>query len=244
MCWSIGVSAAMVGLGAVATGVSLLRRDRPAIPATFAYFTLMEGLQAASYPVIDQCGVPANQTLALLSYLHIAFQPFFVNAFAMAILAGVVAAPMRVAAHIVCGVSATSMLLQLFPFDWAGSCTPGSTLCGAVLCVVRGEWHLGWTIPYNGLVPRLELLPGLGVPFPGYVLAVFVMPVLYGAWRFALFHALVGPVLASLLTSNPNEMPAIWCLCSIAIVSVGLSPWLRRRLGGVAWPQLRPALAE
>ena len=64
------------------------------------------------------------------------------------------------------------------------------------------------------------------------IVAAFGLPLLYGAWRFALFHFLAGPGLASLLTDNPNEMPAIWCLLSIALVFAGLHPWLRGRLGG------------
>jgi hypothetical protein len=42
-------------------------------------------------------------------------------------------------------------------------------------------------------------------------------------------HALVGPVLAIQLTSEPNEMPAIWCLFSIAIVLISLNPRLWRQ---------------
>jgi hypothetical protein len=31
-------------------------------------------------------------------------------------------------------------------------------------------------------------------------------------------------------SSAPNEMPAIWCLFSIAIIAIGLIPWPWRRL--------------
>ena len=34
--------------------------------------------------------------------------------------------------------------------------------------------------------------------------------------------------LAYNLTTDPNEMPAIWCLFSIAILLIGLSPYCRR----------------
>jgi len=224
----------MVAAGSVATVVAIRRGETPAIPATFAYFTYMEALQAFAYPVIDQCGSPANQTLAVLSYLHIAFQPFFANAFAMAIMGGVVGMRMRVFAYLVCGVSATTMLLQLFPFDWAGQCPLGVVMCGREACVISGDWHLGWTIPYNNLVPPVGPWPGMDLAFPHYFVAAFLVPLLYGAWRLVLFHALFGPILASLLTSNPNEMPAIWCLFSIGIIAVGLSPWIRVRVAGPA----------
>lgn len=232
MCWSMGVSVAMVGAGAVATGVALHRGDPPAVPAAFAYFTVMEGLQAAGYMYVDQCGSGPNQALTLLSYLHITFQPFFINAFAMAILARAVPPALRIAAWVACFVSAATMLLQIYPFDWAGLCTPGTSLCGTPLCLVSGSWHIGWSVPYNGLFAPIELWRNFNLPFPSYMLSVFVVPLLYGAWRFVVFHALAGPILASLLTDNPLEMPAIWCLFSIALLSVGLLPPLRRVVGG------------
>jgi hypothetical protein len=76
--------------------------------------------------------------------------------------------------------------------------------------------------------PLRAIDPSLG-RFPTYVVAAFLVPLVYGAWRFVLFHALAGPILAFQLTGNANEVPAIWCLFSIGIVLMGLSPWLRRR---------------
>jgi hypothetical protein len=240
MCWSMGASVGMVALGSAATVWTLRRRDPPAVPAAVAWFTVMEGLQVAGYGVVDQCGSGANQAITLLSYLHITFQPLFINAFAMALIAGGVSAWMRTGVHLAGGASAAIMLLQLYPFDWAGTCRPGTALCAAALCTVSGDWHIAWDVPYNALVPAIELLPGTVWTFPSYMVAVFIVPLLYGAWRFALFHALAGPVLASLLTSNPNEIPAIWCLFSIGLVSMGVIPPLRRLIFG---RPARPALA-
>ncbi len=232
MCWSASASVAMVAVGSVATVLAVRRDETPAIPVTFAYFTVMEALQTAGYPYVDQCGSPQSQTIALLSYLHITFQPFFANAFAMAIVGRAVGAPMRVIAYLVCCGSAVTMLMQLFPFDWAGQCALGTALCGTGLCTVSGEWHLGWTIPYNNMIPALVPWPGFAFVFPTYFIAVFLVPLFYGAWRIVLFHALFGPILASSLTSNANEFPAIWCLFSVGIIVIGLSPWIRQRVRG------------
>lgn len=228
MCWGLPVSIAMTCGGAAATG--LTARRPLAIPVTIAYFTFMEALQAVGYLVVDQCGSPLNQMVALLSYLHIVFQPFFINAFAMQLVPAPVRDRARVAVYTACALSSAVMLVQLYPFDWAGLCRPGSTLCGPVLCTVSGEWHIGWDIPFNGLTAPLDKLLGFQLTFPTYALAAFIVPLFYGAWRFVLFHAVVGPLLASLLTDDPNEMPAIWCLFSIAIVLVSLSPWLWGKL--------------
>ena len=81
-------------------------------------------------------------------------------------------------------------------------------------------------MPLNGLFSS-ELLQ-----FPSYFLAVFVLPLVYGAWRFVMFHALAGPILAASLTTDPNEMPAIWCLFSIGIILISLSPMIRHRVMG------------
>ncbi|MGG5818797.1 hypothetical protein [Falsiroseomonas sp. HW251] len=43
-----------------------------------------------------------------------------------------------------------------------------------------------------------------------------------------------------MLTGDPHQMPAIWCLFSIGLPVIGLSPWLRGRVGGRGAP-LRPA---
>jgi hypothetical protein len=74
----------MVGLGAAAVAVTALRGEPRAIWLTLGYFTVMEGLQALGYTVVDQCDTTANKTVTLLSYLHIVFQPLFINAMAIA----------------------------------------------------------------------------------------------------------------------------------------------------------------
>ena len=73
-------------------------------------------------------------------------------------------------------------------------------------------------------------------PFPAYLLSVFVLPLFYGAWRLVIFHAVLGPILAAFLTDNPNEMPAIWCLFSVGLVIMGLSPLVRTRVLGAPKP--------
>ena len=236
MCWSLGVTAAMVGLGGAATAVTIRRGETPVVPLTLGYFTAMEALQVWGYLVIDHCGSPSNQTVTLLSVLHIVFQPFIINAFAMALVARPVSKAMQTLVFSLCAASSVLMLLQLYPFDWAGTCIPGSQLCAAQLCTVTGDWHQAWDVPYNGLLTGLPLPDTVAMlGFPSYMLVAFLLPLLYGAWRLVLFHALAGPILASSLTDNPNEVPAIWCLFSIAIIVIALSPLVRRSMG------LRPA---
>ena len=228
MCFTPTVTAGMIVVGGAAAVISMRRGDPAAIWGTLAYFAGMEALQAAGYAVVDQCGTTGNASVTALSYLHIAFQPVAINLFAMAIAPAPVPAALR---RWVLGLSVLAsalLLLRLAPIPALGTCSPGDVLCGVDWCLRSGEWHIAWEVPLNDL-------PGaLGIPgdFWPYMLAVFVMPLAYGAWRFVLFHAIAGPTLAWTLTNDPNEMPAIWCLFSIGIILIALSPAIRHRVMG------------
>lgn len=235
MCWNATATATMVGLGAVATIVSARRGDRTVVPLTLGYFTAMEALQLAGYAVIDQCGSPTNQSVTLLSILHIAFQPFIINAFIQDFCRTRLKPGTLVAVYTVCALSSVTMLMQLYPFSWATPCQPGANLCGSALCTVSGQWHLAWNVPYMGVLTDLGHKLGITWGFPTYMVAAFFLPAAYGAWRFALYHAVVGPWLASLLTNNPNEVPAIWCLFSIGIILMVLVPQVRRIFEWSPW---------
>jgi hypothetical protein len=232
MCWSAGASIAMTAAGGAAMVVSAARCDPKAIWLTLGYFTVMEALQAAGYAVVDQCGSKANQGITLLSYLHIAGQPIAINAFAMAIAPRVVAPALRRTVYVLAALATATLLLRLVPLEAVGTCQPGDVLCGARLCLVSGKWHIGWEVPLNDLPRSL----GVTAQFPAYLLAVFVLPLAYGSWRFVLFHALAGPILADVLTDNPLEMPAIWCLFSIGIILIALIPRIRYGVMGAARP--------
>jgi hypothetical protein len=67
-------------------------------------------------------------------------------------------------------------------------------------------------------------------------LPAFALPLLYGSWRWTLYHALVGPFAAFFMSSNKDEIVAIWCLTSIGfLLAIHVPPlehWLEtpRRL--------------
>lgn len=239
MCWSLEASAAMVVAGTAAS-VACWRQGQPvAVWGVLGYFTVMEALQLAGYLTADDCSAAANRGVTLLSYLHIAFQPILINAFALELVPAAVRRGCRRWVLGLCGGAAAIMLLQLLPLPALGSCAAGAPMCAEVLCTVSGTWHIAWNVPYNGLLVPLDNALGVQSGFPVYMAAVFLLPLAYGAWRFVLMHALAGPVLAWMLTSNPNEMPAVWCLFSIVILCIGLSPWVRGAFTTSSWWGLR-----
>lgn len=235
MCWNVEASVGMVAIGTIATAVTYRRGDPPAIWLTLGYFAVMEALQVAGYGVVNQCGTTANTSVTVLSYLHIVLQPFFINAFAMELVPDVVKRRVRIGVFSACAVSSLVMLIQILPAPQLGDCQPGSALCAARWCTVSGDWHIAWDVPYNGLLVPLEQMIGIHFGFPTYMIAAFIFPLIYGAWRFAGVLAAAGPILAANLTTNPNEMPAIWCLFSIAILLISLSPVVRQTVSTTHW---------
>lgn len=230
MCWSEGASFAMVGIGTAAAVVTARRGEPTAIPLTLGFFAVMEALQVGGYWVINECGTPGNRAVTVLSYLHITLQPIFINAFAMAVAPTEVSAATRRWVYAFASFASLMLLLRLMPFGWAGQCPIGDALCGSDYCTVSGNWHIAWEMPLNDIwrslgVPFMDI-----IPFPFYFLSVFALPLVYGAWRLVVFHALLGPILAMLLTDNPNEMPAIWCLFSVGLVLLSMSPAIRTRV--------------
>lgn len=227
MCWSETATLAFAGLGTGATLVAWHRGEPRAIWGTIGYFTAMEVLQLGGYAVIDQCDNPANRLITQLSYLHIALQPIIVNLFVMSLSPTPIPAATRRLVLRLASLGTAILFLRLVPMDWAGSCSPGDVFCGPDFCTVSGDWHLAWEFPVNRIWDHVPVL-GDRIQVPAYMATTLLLPLVYGAWRFALFNLCCGPVLAAVLTDTPNELPAVWCLFSVGIVLISLNPAIRR----------------
>lgn len=249
MCWSAEASTAMAAAG-FGLAIYTARKGEPvAFWGVLGFFSLMEVIQAASYPVLGQCQNPANQWLTRLAYLHISLHPFAFNALAMQMIPADIRARIRLPVYALCAAATAYTLAQLIPFAEAGQCATHRAMCGTGFCTLPGVWHLAWEMPVNGWgngmmfseIPLFRLFPN---GYIGYGLGVTFLPLLYGAWRITAFQFAMGPVLSSFLTPNINEQPAIWCLMSVGIAAIIIFTPLRRALTTRSWPVwrlLRPA---
>ncbi|MFN5588419.1 MAG: DUF5765 domain-containing protein [Holosporales bacterium] len=236
MCWSGEASAV---LAAVGLGSTLWAATKGRAPAALwmplGYFSLMELLQAFTYQYIDQCGVPENQVATLLGWLHIAFQPFFINLLSLHFIRQDIAKKVAPWTYGACFAAAMIMIIHVYPFPGAGHCEVGKYFCGDVLCSVHGNWHIAWNIPFNGWYDNAYT--GFSKPvYAPYFLVAFLLPLVYGSWRMTAYQLMVGPVLATMLTSNTNEMPAVWCLLSIGILLIVVKTGFRKFLYVRTWP--------
>lgn len=181
------------------------------------YFSIMETLQGLTYPVIDDCGNPLNRTLTYLSFLHIAFQPFFINMFAMSWLPkDALSKKTKTMVWGLCTFATGVFLMMLWHHPPFGQCNVDlQPLCGSSVCSYAGNWHIAWRLDLNALDSY----------YISYWITGFAVPFLYGSRRFATYHLLLGPLLARVLTSNKDERPAVWCLLSIGfLVATHIKP--------------------
>ena len=209
MCWSFTASIIFTTIGLLASIYLIKKKDDKFLWIPLIYFSLMELLQVFTYLYLNQCDLPINQILTYLGYLHITFQPFFINMFFMHFIPKYVRKKIEGYVYALCFVFSILMLIKVYPFAWAEACRIGSTLCGPQICASSGSWHLAWALPQKnfGLIISLA-----------YAISVFILPLLYGAWKINIYHILLGPLVARLLSANPNEWPAVWCLFSIAVI--------------------------
>ena len=236
MCWSGQASATLATIGLASTVYSAYKKEPLVLCIALGYFSLMELLQAFTYSVINQCELPSNQMATLLGYLHIAFQPFFINAVSMHFISHHVARKIAPAVYITCFMSALMMIIQVYPFEWAGHCPVGMrTMCSDRLCSVSGNWHIAWDVPANGIGNWLDQYWYLSA-YISYMITGFLIPVLYGSWRCTLYHFMMGPLLARLTTNNMNEWPAVWCLLSIGLLLIVVKTPIRNLLYVKSWP--------
>lgn len=232
MCWS---GEASLGMTAIGVGGALYARHKgqsTAIWSSLLFFSGMEAIQAATYPVIGQCGNPVNTTLTYAGYVHIAVQNFFVQWVGLSFVDVKTRKKWMIPAMIASGLTAAWYLAMAFVPPLLEQLCTDAWFCAPQTCSVHGNWHIAWQV-------RLSWLEDYGSW--AYFLAGFLLPIFYGSWRWSLFHFLTGPLAARLTTDNRFEIAAVWCLFSIGLLSaVKIKPiyrWLntpRLRVDGEA----------
>ena len=215
MCWTAPVSLALGTAGVATAAYSHKKGESKYFTIPLLYFSLMEFLQFFSYFYVNDCALSVNTTLTFFSWVHMAFQPIFVNMFLFRTVPNFPSPRIRKMIYGACLFFAGLLMIKLIPFYPQSVCTWG-TICGPLWCTVSGNWHIAWSVPWY-------TFPIPGDAFVYYSLAAFGLPLLYGAWRGALVIVLSGPILAYFLTGgNWQEWPAVWCLYSVAIILYGV----------------------
>ncbi len=228
MCWS-GEASGAIAVAGFSSAYLLKKKGLPKeIYLPPAYFVLMEGLQAVTYIVVDECGNTWNPIFTYLAMIHISFQPFLINMLGMEFVDPEVKERIKRWVYVLCAISAAACLVRMIPaWESLGRCEQGTPMCSHVeTCAYTGQWHIGWRV----------LLNGFNENWVWYLAAAFVLPVLYGSWKWSAYHYLVGPYLAGLTTVDANERPAVWCLFSTCIIALLVNTRIRDYIYVKSWP--------
>lgn len=237
MCWS-GEASAALAVGGIGMTIYLIKSgEDKALWLTLFYFTLMELLQAVTYVYIDECHRTINQILTLIGYVHIAFQPFFINMCAMYFIPKTIKTKITPYIYVICTGIVIAFLFKLYPFVNSELCYVNKeAMCGPFLCSYSGNWHIAWQLPLNDLSYQAFIGSQLtGLHTKVYAFGAFALPLLYGSWRFALCTFILGPCILVFLTDDINEFPAIWCLFSIGICCTIIKTPIRKYLHVKNW---------
>ena len=79
MCWTAKVSCVLAITSFATASYAAVRRESFLLWIPLLYAGLMELLQGYTYLYLGKCDLPQNQLATYLSYLHISFQPLFMN---------------------------------------------------------------------------------------------------------------------------------------------------------------------
>ena len=233
MCWSAEASFALATVGMTTVAIAARNGEKKELFLPLLWFSLMEVLQGFTYWWIDMCDNPNNQVLTLLGYLHIAFQPFFANMISMYFLPQGVAKKIGPWVYAGCLAGALAMIVDIYPFEWANHHT-AHMLDSVRLCSVSGDWHIAWHVPvFDTSWARF------GFVQEPYYLLVFVLPMLYGAWKFTFYHIVTGVIISVLLTRDFHETAAVWCLLSIGLLTIVAKTRVRNYMYVKSWYGLR-----
>jgi len=204
MCFSENMSLAIAIVG----GLSSMYFYNKNIYASIGigYFAIMEILQYFQYKVINQCDNKYNKLLTNIGYLHICFQSLFFNIWLFAFIKkpNVIFLYMSFFAGLL-------LATRLFFVSDDELCdTNNEPLCGKQTCSFSGEKHIAWNMRLRA-PGKYWFTPSIGLSFFMWTIPALMTLEL----KPILAMLLTFPYIASLLTNNIHEQPAIWCFTGI-----------------------------
>lgn len=242
MCWSGGASTVLALTGLGMSAYFIKTGERKEFCLALFYFSLMEVLQLASYSYINQCAMPMSKIHTVLGYIHIAFQPMFINMVALCFIPDAVRHKIAPYVYCLCWITVVPFMLKAYPFSDTSLCTVGQgTICVPFACAYKENWQIGGIWSLSNLTSQLWIvlskdLQFLGVQAKLYLLTGLVLPIVYGSWRIILATVLLIPGVAYIGMSHLSELPALWCLYSIAFCCTLMQTPIRKYLHVYRWP--------
>ena len=209
MCFTQNASFSFGIFGLIAS-IYFYKRKHIFASIGIAYFSLMEFIQYFQYFFINKCDNSYNYWLTLLGYLHICFQPLFVNIWLLTFVEKELLSSHYVFLYmsIIAGILLFSRIFYVSNDEICD--INNEPLCGKNTCTFSGQTHIAWNIRMRA-AGKYWYSPSIALHFFMWVIPTIVT----FKYRPIIALILTGPYMSLLFTSNIHEQPAIWCFFSV-----------------------------
>jgi len=212
MCFGRTWSIVSFGILAAASAICIQSNAPAAITLPVAFLASKELLQWALYSSISNCN-ETNKFLTSLSWVHISFQPFFVNLFISAFSQS---PELYTLPLILCLVFAIANVFRLkemrgtIEYKCQNNIT--GNMCRPKTCSIQGKHHVAYGFELASSDVNAAYTPSLF----SYGLLTFVPAYIIGDWQLATINLVVCAGTMSMI-QDAGEAGAIWCVNSFWI---------------------------
>ncbi len=188
-----------------------------AITIGLIFLASKELLQFLLYKNLDSCN-NINNILTILSWVHISFQPFFINLFISAFSKKPEFYRLPLALSLLFALANIARLRDISFYNHA-VCAENikDNMCRKATCSTSGKYHLAYGFNLNSA--------DIGVWTPSFfsfTLLMFAPAFIIGDWQLALINAVVAHASARFASHDNGEGAAIWCVNSFWVAFAAL----------------------
>ena len=190
-----------------------------------SFLAVKELIQVLLYHHLDAC-TDMNKFLTIAAWIHISFQPLFMNLFISAFSATPKKYDVPLAMCLIFAI-ANTFRLKDFHGGKHPQCVPHmqSNLCRQKTCSTPGKYHLAYGFALNSADEGAHT-PSLFA----YFLLMFGPALIIGDWLLGIINITVSIMSFTLVAHDSGEASAIWCVNSMWIAFFAVYYIVKNRL--------------
>lgn len=182
-----------------------------------AFLALKELIQMLLYRHLESCN-ETNKYLTAAAWIHISFQPLFMNLFISAFSATPHLYDVPIMLCLMFAIANTFRLKEVRGAE-ATMCTQDTRRnpCRPLTCSTNGKYHLAY-----GFALYSSDISGYTPSMFSFFLLMFAPAFVIGDWQLASINAVVATLSYTLVAHDTGESSAIWCVNSFWVAFFAL----------------------
>lgn len=199
-----------------------------------AYFlAIKEFIQYLLYKYLDTCN-DINKWLSVAAWIHISWQPFFVNLFASAFAPNKqkeynIVLSLCIVFAIVNMIRIRELSIVYKDEDKCDNKGDTNKLCQTKTCSIGGQYHLAYGFNLNSADTN-SFTPSIFM----HLFLMFIPSLLLGPRSIALVNAIIA-ILPGLFITKAGEVAAVWCVNAMVLMIFALYAILFCNKGCTLW---------